>query len=62
MNSGDWVENLSALELADGQWRLFKFEESGLHKSVIPKSKGEMVTTSAMRKSFRVTKGLLRFW
>jgi UDP-2,3-diacylglucosamine pyrophosphatase LpxH len=62
MNSGDWIENLSALELVEGQWRLFMFEESDLHKIVIPKSNGEMVSTSALRKSFKATKDLLRFW
>lgn len=27
MNSGDWIENLSALECVDGKWRLFEFYE-----------------------------------
>jgi len=25
MNSGDWVENLSALEFADGKWSIYRF-------------------------------------
>ncbi len=37
MNSGDWVENLSALEMRDGQWRIYKYEpiipEEGMIKS-----------------------------
>jgi hypothetical protein len=28
LNSGDWVENLSALEYTDGKWTLFHFEEA----------------------------------
>jgi UDP-2,3-diacylglucosamine pyrophosphatase LpxH len=28
LNSGDWVENLSALEFANGEWSIFKFQES----------------------------------
>ncbi len=27
MNSGDWIENLSALECVDGNWSVFYFEE-----------------------------------
>lgn len=27
LNSGDWIENLSALEYHQGEWSLFKFEE-----------------------------------
>ncbi len=27
LNSGDWVENLSALEFADGKWSIFRFNE-----------------------------------
>lgn len=26
MNSGDWVENLTALEYVDGEWSIFKYE------------------------------------
>jgi len=28
LNSGDWVENLSALEFANGKWTIFKFNDS----------------------------------
>ncbi len=27
MNSGDWIENLSALEYVDGQWSIYRFNE-----------------------------------
>ena len=27
MNSGDWIENLTALEYQKGQWRMFSYEE-----------------------------------
>lgn len=30
LNSGDWVESLSALEMADGHWKLFHYEQSPL--------------------------------
>lgn len=28
LNSGDWVEHLTALEFADGQWALYKYDET----------------------------------
>ena len=28
MNSGDWIENLSALEYLNNEWKLFSYEES----------------------------------
>jgi UDP-2,3-diacylglucosamine pyrophosphatase LpxH len=27
MNSGDWIENLTALEYEDGEWNLYKYKE-----------------------------------
>lgn len=27
MNSGDWIENLTALEYSAGEWRLFRYEQ-----------------------------------
>lgn len=35
MNSGDWIENLSALEFEDGQWKLYKYNEDKLAQSVL---------------------------
>ncbi len=28
LNSGDWIENLSALEFADGAWSIYRFNEA----------------------------------
>jgi len=28
LNSGDWIENLSALECVDGEWRIYRFNEN----------------------------------
>jgi hypothetical protein len=28
LNSGDWIENLTALEYHNGQWELFRFSET----------------------------------
>jgi UDP-2,3-diacylglucosamine pyrophosphatase LpxH len=27
LNSGDWIENLTALEYVQGEWRIYKFDE-----------------------------------
>lgn len=32
LNSGDWIENLSALEYAANKWSLYRFDEALLHK------------------------------
>lgn len=33
LNSGDWIENLSALEFVNGQWSIYRFnEDEGLKK------------------------------
>ena len=29
LNSGDWIENLTALEFNEGQWKLYKFDAAG---------------------------------
>ena len=34
LNSGDWIENLTALEYNDGAWEIYKYREDTLAKSV----------------------------
>jgi len=34
MNSGDWIENLTALEYTNGQWDIYQYDD---HKMQIPK-------------------------
>lgn len=38
MNSGDWIENLSALEMRDGQWRIYTYDPNviPINKEVVP--------------------------
>lgn len=31
LNSGDWVEHLTALEFASGKWNLYKYDETEFH-------------------------------
>jgi len=35
MNSGDWVENLSALEFSNGEWSIFKFKDSDIDEMTL---------------------------
>ena len=35
LNSGDWVENLTALEYNDGQWSIYRFDETEIEKMKI---------------------------
>lgn len=34
MNSGDWIENLTALEYEEGKWRLYKYSEDELAQNI----------------------------
>ena len=33
LNSGDWIENLTALEYNNDEWKIYKFDESEMQKS-----------------------------
>lgn len=38
LNSGDWVENLTALEYHDAQWRIYRYSEDKIAQSIkLPK-------------------------
>ena len=44
LNSGDWVENLSALEYHQGRWRLYQYvEDAELHQSSVAAAEPEEV-------------------
>lgn len=47
LNSGDWVENLTALEWHEGEWKLYKYEEDAVAQAMEWKGeaakKGEML-------------------
>ncbi|MCX6318329.1 MAG: UDP-2,3-diacylglucosamine diphosphatase [Bacteroidetes bacterium] len=36
LNSGDWVENLTALEYTNNEWTIYQYEEKDYKESVIP--------------------------
>ena len=39
LNSGDWIENLTALEYNEGEWRLYKYADDPVAKAVPIKNK-----------------------
>ena len=46
MNSGDWIENLTALEYNKGQWKLFQYKEEDFESSESQKEDDEIVMMS----------------
>ncbi len=49
MNSGDWIENLTALEYHDGQWLVYNYHNDPLAQAIdINKKKHKGETSSAM--------------
>ncbi|PRD47016.1 UDP-2,3-diacylglucosamine diphosphatase [Sphingobacterium haloxyli] len=45
MNSGDWIENLTALEYHQGQWNLFSYEEQKSSLGEYPKETPKIQNT-----------------
>jgi UDP-2,3-diacylglucosamine pyrophosphatase LpxH len=46
LNSGDWIENLSALEYAEGSWNIYRFDENEmLDMSLKDKEEDELNST-----------------
>ena len=43
LNSGDWIENLTALEYSGGQWTLYKYEEKEF-EGMVPEQDGNLNT------------------
>jgi UDP-2,3-diacylglucosamine pyrophosphatase LpxH len=35
LNSGDWIENLTALEYVDGQWQIYRFDDNEMLNMVV---------------------------
>ena len=51
MNSGDWVENLSALEFNHGQWTIFKYHEHKFETEILPRSETEKLNKKQLFES-----------
>ena len=45
LNSGDWIENLTALEYAEGEWSMYKFNKAEMADLKISKEEDELTTT-----------------
>ncbi len=45
LNSGDWVENLTALEYNQSQWSIYKYNEENLNQKVSPELEQTYVNT-----------------
>jgi len=41
LNSGDWIENLTALEFVNGEWNIFRFKESDNFEMLSDKQEDE---------------------
>lgn len=48
LNSGDWVENLTALEYNHGQWSLYTFDVNELNINAIPATEAPQTLTSKL--------------
>jgi hypothetical protein len=35
LNSGDWIENLSALEYVEGEWSVYRFDEIDMLNMIV---------------------------
>lgn len=64
MNSGDWIENLTALELVDGNWRLFSFENSPLcsHPKPVRQEPAPKEFQRAVQRKVLSTRNILKLW
>lgn len=61
MNSGDWIENLTALELTDDEWTLFEYEKSNIE--VVPEMEYGSNGKYQSRPSRKATsRNFLKFW
>jgi UDP-2,3-diacylglucosamine pyrophosphatase LpxH len=41
LNSGDWVENLSALEYSNGEWKIYRYKDSEMDKTISDEDEDE---------------------
>ncbi len=61
MNSGDWIENLTSLELNDGTWRIFEYEKSSIRKEQ-GRDSGRSGPVQPSRRKAVATRNMLKFW
>ncbi|MGF2412306.1 MAG: UDP-2,3-diacylglucosamine diphosphatase, partial [Ferruginibacter sp.] len=54
LNSGDWIENLTALEYVNGEWKLYKFDENEMLNMVAQQHEEEELNNSQLFESLVV--------
>ncbi|MNE44030.1 hypothetical protein D3C80_1382390 [compost metagenome] len=52
LNSGDWVENLTALEYCDQSWKIFKYDHKDFQKDDV--EEGELSDSEDLRSKLDV--------
>lgn len=60
LNSGDWVENLTALEYTNGEWKIYRFGEDDMISMVLNEEETELSNTQHfdnLLKEFNLMKG-----
>lgn len=65
MNSGDWIENLSALEMRDGNWHLYRYDARELVGAPIistPKETAYTAGHDALRRKIFNPGDILQVW
>ena len=55
LNSGDWIENLTALEYVNSAWNLYHFREEGFQKDADDELNTDQLFTNLL-KEFNITK------
>jgi UDP-2,3-diacylglucosamine pyrophosphatase LpxH len=45
LNSGDWIENLTALEYAEGEWKIYRYDENEMQQWVEHNTEEELNNT-----------------
>lgn len=48
LNSGDWIENLTALEYAEGEWKIYRFDENDMLHAVVNNTEEEELNSTQL--------------
>lgn len=48
LNSGDWIENLTALEYVDGEWKIYRYDENEMQQWIEHSSEEEELNNTQL--------------
>ena len=48
LNSGDWIENLTALEYAAGEWKIYRYDENEMQQLIEHSSEEEELNNTQL--------------